>query len=180
MVGLKYCVLCLLAAAIWWPMTAASQVYVCPNGPGPGENQVGTTGGSNGVALMPLCASDGSGDSSEPSGPRSNPVAWESRWGAIAIGGGGWGAVTDMRSEKQAKKAAIKHCKETAQGNGSKCKAFSYYDQCAVIAWGETGYIVQSAVDLPTASSVGMQKCSSKHADCQIFYSACSYPKRMN
>jgi hypothetical protein len=32
---------------------------------------------------------------------------WETRWGAIAAGGGGWGAFTDMRSESQAKKAAV-------------------------------------------------------------------------
>jgi len=43
--------------------TAQAQAYICPNGPGPGENQVGTTPGGNGVASMPLCASDGSGPS---------------------------------------------------------------------------------------------------------------------
>ena len=122
-------------------------------------------------------------DSGQNSGQGSNqsrPAEWEPRWGAIAIGGGGWGAVNDMRSEKQAKKAAAKQCRETANGNSSKCNdAFSYYNQCAVIAWGTTGYILQGAIDVPTASSIGMQKCASKHAECEIFYSGCSYPKRI-
>ncbi|MCB2056667.1 MAG: hypothetical protein H6916_03785 [Novosphingobium sp.] len=34
--------------------------YVCANGPGPGERQVGTTGGGGGMVGMPLCTSDGS------------------------------------------------------------------------------------------------------------------------
>ena len=110
----------------------------------------------------------------------SAPGEWETRWGAIAIGGGGWGAVSDMSTEKQATKAAIKQCEETASGDDSKCRnAFSYYNQCAVIAWGATGYILQGAIDLPTASSLGMRKCSGEHAECEIFYSACSYPTRI-
>lgn len=105
---------------------------------------------------------------------------WQPRWGAIAIGGGGWGAVRDMPSERQAKKAATKQCKKTANGDAAKCsKAFSYYNQCAVIAWGATGYVLQGAIDLPTASSIGMKKCSKDHAECEIFYSGCSYPKRI-
>lgn len=120
------------------------------------------------------------GQNSDQGSNNSRPAEWEPRWGAIAIGGGGWGAVTDMRSEKQAKKAAVKQCRETANGNDSKCNnAFSYYNQCAVIAWGATGYILQGAIDVPTASSIGMQKCASKHAECEIFYSGCSYPKRI-
>lgn len=169
-----------LASLMCWPLPAASQAYLCPNGPGPGENQVGTTGGSNGIGVTPLCASDGSDDSSGYDDSPSNSQVWEPRWGAISIGGGGWGAVTDMRSENQAKKAAIRQCKQSATSSGSKCKAFTYYNQCAVIAWGATGYIFQGAVDLATASSLGMQKCNAKHAECEIYYSGCSYPKRVN
>ena len=162
------------------PVTAAAQTFLCPNGPGPGENQVGTTGGSNGIGVTPLCASDGSDDSSGYDDSPSNSEVWETRWGAIATGDGGLGAVTDMRSERQAKKAAIKQCKATANGGGPNCKAFSYYNQCAVIAWGSTGYILQRAENISTASSLGMQKCNSQYQECEIFYSGCSYAKRVN
>jgi Domain of unknown function (DUF4189) len=43
------------------PTAAAQGSYICPGGPGPGERQVGTTGGGNGVAAMPVCVSDGGG-----------------------------------------------------------------------------------------------------------------------
>jgi hypothetical protein len=119
---------------------------------------------------------DGGADqgSTEPA-----PAEWETRWGAIATGGGGWGAVTDMRSESQAKKAAIKQCKATASGNGSKCKARTYFNQCAVVAWGAIGYTFQRAIDVPTASSLGMDQCRNVDTNCEIFYSACSYAKRV-
>jgi hypothetical protein len=35
---------------------AAAQTYPCPNGPAPGDYQIGTTGGSHGVASIPICA----------------------------------------------------------------------------------------------------------------------------
>lgn len=177
---LRCCLLVFLSVTTLWSATASAQTFVCPNGPGPGEIQVGTTGGSGGVAVIPICASDGSDDSSEDGGAGSNGPAWETRWGAIATGGGGLGAVTDMRSESQAKRAAIKQCKKTASDNGSECKALSYYNQCAVIAWGATGYVFQRAVDLATASTLGMQKCSDQYTECEIYYSGCSYPKRLD
>lgn len=40
---------------------ASAQTYPCPNGPAPGDYQVGTTGGSHGVALIPICAYGDSG-----------------------------------------------------------------------------------------------------------------------
>lgn len=53
------CLFVLVAAAFFWPTTVSAQTFVCPNGPGPGEVQVGTTGGSGGIAVIPICASDG-------------------------------------------------------------------------------------------------------------------------
>ena len=102
---------------------------------------------------------------------------WETRWGAFATGGGGWGAVTDMRSEDQARKAAIKQCKATASSKSSKCEARTYYNQCAVVAWGAIGYTFQRAIDIPTASSLAMKQCRSVDTACEIFYSGCSYAK---
>lgn len=39
--------------------------YPCPNGPAPGERQVGVTGGANGVAVVPVCESDGSANTAD-------------------------------------------------------------------------------------------------------------------
>lgn len=178
MLGFRMRLLGLFAVMLLWPISAAAQTFVCPNGPGPGEIQVGTTGGSGGIAVIPICASDGRENSSEPA-----PAVWETRWGAIAAGGNGWGAVTDMRSKRQAKKAALEQCKKTdTGGKGSKCKAHTYYNQCAVVVLPShaTGYFFQSAVDLSTASSMGLRSCRGEHAECEIFYSGCSYAKQVD
>lgn len=56
-----------LYAAVWllsglWSTDAAAQTFLCPTGPGPGEVQVGTTGGGNsGLAITPICALAGGG-----------------------------------------------------------------------------------------------------------------------
>jgi Domain of unknown function (DUF4189) len=170
----------LVIALLFWPTDLLAQTFVCPNGPGPGEIQVGTTGGSGGVAVIPICASDGSEDSSDSTNVEPQGPIWEARWGAVAIGGGGFGAVADQHTERVAIQAATKQCQTTAADRGKNCKALSYYNQCAVLAWGSNGYIFQRAVDLPTATSEGMQKCSTQYDDCQIYYSACSLPKRVN
>ena len=66
-------------------MTSAS--YICPNGPGPGEVQLGITGGSHGVAAMPVCEEninnieDSVEDADEPA-PRADPL--QTRIGAVS------------------------------------------------------------------------------------------------
>ncbi|MFZ1477534.1 MAG: hypothetical protein WAT18_07295 [Sphingorhabdus sp.] len=67
----------LIGALLFWPTAASAQTFVCPNGPGPGEVQVGTTGGSHGVAAIPICASDGRGspeDAPDPTPSSSHAV----------------------------------------------------------------------------------------------------------
>lgn len=56
-----------IAAAVLFLLALAQPAraaYPCPNGPGPGEVQVGVTGGSHGVAAVPVCdrAQGGGGD----------------------------------------------------------------------------------------------------------------------
>lgn len=53
---------------------ASAQTYVCGGGPGPGEVQVGTTGGSHGIAEMPVCAASGSSGGDGYAVPRENPM----------------------------------------------------------------------------------------------------------
>ena len=182
MVGLRFSLFALLTATVLWPTNAAAQTFVCPNGPGPGEIQVGTTGGSGGIAVIPICASDGSEDSSEDADPVSNGPEWEPRWGAIARGtAGGWGAVGDMLSERSAKQAALKQCESTASTSRAACKvSITYYNQCAVYVWGSSGGVSSSAVDITTASQQALALCNKTSSDCEILYSNCSYPKQLN
>ncbi len=55
-----------------WPTAAAAQAYACP-GAGPGERVVGMTQGGIGVAPVPLCVRDDSGENGDggeaPAGP---------------------------------------------------------------------------------------------------------------
>lgn len=66
-----------LAGAAVLPAPAFAQGYPCGGGPGPGEVQIGTTGGSHGIAVIPVCAPAGGGGGydSGPSGgaPRYAP-----------------------------------------------------------------------------------------------------------
>jgi Domain of unknown function (DUF4189) len=63
---------------------------------------------------IPYC-SQPAPQSTAPSGPQ-----WAMRWGAIAYGGGGFGAATDMASVAKAKKAALRACRDS--GGGKNCK----------------------------------------------------------
>lgn len=59
---MKFC-LFLVFAAICFIAKPALASYPCPAGPGPGEQQIGITGGSHGIAAIPVCA-----ESSRPAG----------------------------------------------------------------------------------------------------------------
>lgn len=47
------------------PGFALADTYPCPNGPAPGDRQIGVTGGSHGIAAIPLCAYGDQGDGEE-------------------------------------------------------------------------------------------------------------------
>lgn len=112
---------------------------------------------------------------------KSQVPIWETNWGAVAIGDGGWGVAVNMRSKAKAKKAAVSQCRKTAGNKSAECAVLTYYNQCVAIAWGLTGYAVQSAENQETASSIAMRQCKDKgHEDCKIFYSACSLPRQIN
>lgn len=61
--------------------------YPCPGGPGPGEQQIGVSGGSHGIAATPVCAQSGGGGyggGEAPQGPVSPPVEVDN---VIAVAG---------------------------------------------------------------------------------------------
>lgn len=69
-----------------WPVGSQAS-YICPNGPGPGEVQLGITGGSHGVAAMPVCEEninnvyESAEDAEEPAA-RADPL--QTRIGAMS------------------------------------------------------------------------------------------------
>lgn len=119
---------------------------------------------------------------SAPSAPAPPRAMWETRWGAIAIGrsdsDGGFGTSTNAKSKRRAEAAAVKQCRQTG-GPDSQCKVFSYYNQCAVVAWGLQSYTIQSAENADIAAQLALKLCSERTDDCQIFYSACSFAERV-
>lgn len=66
--------------AIGLAQPASARNYPCPGGPGPGEQQIGVSGGSHGIAPVPICAESGGGGygdgggSGGPQGPASPPI----------------------------------------------------------------------------------------------------------
>lgn len=120
------------------------------------------------------------GQNSDQGSNNSRPAEWEPRWGAIglvAVDGGR--SLTCVPKSKPRKLLPNNAEKPRTVMTPNAMMLSVTTNQCAVIAWGATGYILQGAIDVPTASSIGMQKCTSKHAECEIFYSGCSYPKRI-
>lgn len=50
------------------------QTFVCPNGPGPGQRQVGMTGGSPGLASVPVCVQNNTGPAAAAQPAESSPA----------------------------------------------------------------------------------------------------------
>lgn len=127
--------------------------------------------------MGPMPEEQGSSQYSNPQEPQ-----WATRWGAIAIGGGGgFGAAADMTSKRKAEKQAVTQCKATAADKKAKCTVLAYYNQCAVYVWGSSsGGDIVSEVNISKASSVAMDICSKKASDCKIYYSNCSYAQRID
>ena len=118
----------LIALTFLWT-TTSDAAYPCPNGPGPGENQVGTMGGSGGIAVIPMCDSDGSADDGggsnddgggygraypESTAPRVKGHA-ENVWGALV-----WDPKMLIANYKESKNIGI------AMGQKTKQAAIDY------------------------------------------------------
>lgn len=115
----------------------------------------------------------GGSDEAAPPEPR-----WESRWGAVAAGGEGFGTVENLPSRRLAEKQALQKCREMAN-EPTRCKIYSFANTCAAFAWGVDAYSWQVNEDLNVATSAAMRQCGTMTTDCQIFYSACMAPVRI-
>lgn len=145
----------------------------CPPGMFP-TNPQGTQG-PVGCAPIP-----GYNNNQQQAQPQSPPAEWVSRWGAVATDGakGSLGTSANAPSAKAAELAAMTDC--LAKG-GLRCKVdISYRNGCAAIAQGDGGYNVESAATVEQAAQSSMKVCSKAgRTNCQIFYTACSLPIRI-
>ena len=88
------------------------------------------------------------------------------------------GVASSQSTKRKAESTAMAQCK--ARG-GKACKVrLAYHNQCAVIAWGDGGSVVQSAASTEIASGLAMKLCQQDgDAGCRIWYSDCSMAKRV-
>jgi hypothetical protein len=152
---------------------SANAAYPCPNGPGPGERQVGTTGGSHGIAAVPVCESSGS------SGAVGSGAQWASRWGAIYTDSqnGFFGVSESMLSKRKAMKAAENDCRVRG---GSKCKLRVVTDnQCRALAVRDGYSSANGAATKELVERNAIAECSTETRRCTVLYSGCSYPVRV-
>ena len=133
----------------------------------------GMTPFQNGNDPVPKCYPIQGGQNAAPAQPQGR---WLTRWGAIAADtvNGFFAGVNNFPNKRRAEKAALAQCK--ANG-GTTCKVkFSYYNQCGVIAWGDSAFSPQSAENVQVASGWALEKCKGLTANCKIVYADCSLP----
>lgn len=100
-----------------------------------------------------------------------------SLWGAIAIDPeavhGGVGVAAYMPSEALAQARALKDCRET--GGSESCRIqFTYADQCAAIAWGDSSLSAAKASTQKSASEFALNSCGERTTNCKLVYANCS------
>lgn len=107
------------------------------------------------------------------------PPIWADRWGAIAFdkNTGIYGTSKEMANKRASEEAAIHACR---QNGGEACRIhLSYYNQCGVIAWGETFATTASAGSIKEASERAIRNCNEETYGCGIVYSDCSMAKKV-
>jgi Domain of unknown function (DUF4189) len=157
--------LCVVFSA---PKIALAEGGTCP----PGYYPVNSPGVS-GCAPIP---GYGGGQDPVATGP-----SWMSTWGAIATDNSvsAIGSVTRQSSKRQAQRNAVKSCR--ANGGTNKCKvSLAYYNQCGVMAIGDSFAVTHGAGTVEEASKAAIARCSRETQNCRVILSECSYPVRVN
>lgn len=153
------------------------------SGIGPARAEQGCPAGliPTGQAPGPICVpmpGYGIGGPS-PVQPQPRGPQWQSRYGAIAMDytSGKIGTSSNMASNRKAAKEAAAQCRANG-GDGDSCSKnlLSWGNGCGVIAWGADFAAIRSAESIDKAAAEALQVCGQNTADCQIYYSGCSYP----
>jgi hypothetical protein len=151
----------------------------CPQGQYP-------VGGQGVQGCAPIPGAGGGGGATSTPRPTGK---WETRWGALAEGGGGdrrgvalvTGVAESRKTKREASKVALQQCEN---GGGLKCKVIAtYYNQCIAVVdpKGEsegvlTGKsVIYMAQTLEIATAEALKGCSpTMPGACAVSYSACS------
>lgn len=106
--------------------------------------------------------------------------AEEVRWGAIALGGNGFGAVRGRGDEASAVSGALRQCEES--GGAGECRIrLTYRNQCTAYATGDDRQVgLAYANTIEEAGKLALRSCSEATRNCQIRYAACSTPSSFN
>jgi hypothetical protein len=94
------------------------------------------------------------------------------------------GVSTDMLDRTSAEIAAVADC--MLKGGTHCIKEYWYINQCVALvvggkdpATGEKNFNINFDYTIDQATEEGMESCSSAANDCQVYYSACSLPVRL-
>jgi len=185
----KFLVLAVCAMALaLWPDPANAQSWPCPNGPGPGEMQIGMMGGSGGVGATPLCGSNGQddGEDDEPDGgsyrpqPRRPDVMMSAVWHANSPDV--W-VSTGFRSLAQAEADAQDACR-ALMGEGCLIRATWINRSYIAVARDETGYpFIKGGANYESqAKQAALDDCEKASFGCKIdrIYSFSEFPMRFH
>lgn len=104
---------------------------------------------------------------------------WESRWGAIAVDGraGVIGAAAGQTGKRNAIRAAEAEC--LAKGGKDCDSQIEFFNQCAVLVWGDTHFRTVSGPTIEVASDRALELCRSTDTGCELYYTVCSLPERV-
>ena len=104
----------------------------------------------------------------------------EGRWGAIAVGGNGFGATRNRPDEASAVAGALRQCQES--GGADECRIrLTYRDRCAAYATGANRQVgIAYAATMAKAGSLALRSCKEASKGCQIQYAACSVAASFN
>lgn len=133
----------------------------------------------NGSYCAPMQSDDDDPDSYDgSSAPAVVEPQWEERWGAIATGEGAFGAGLSFSTEQGAIDRALSEC--VAHTKGKPCRVRqTFHNQCAALAGGDTGSIAWSSSEVGIAKQKAVAACSQHTKNCEVLYSGCSYPERV-
>jgi hypothetical protein len=164
-----------LALVAGWSNAARADTFICGNGPGPGERQVGTTRTADGNGTMPVCERIGTADGNADDGPSSMTRGALREVGTyIAVvlhpeANEPWAVWNDPRSEEHAKERALTAC-SAAMGDGCTIVASG---QNASVALAYVGNQLAEAVLGDTriqASQNALEKCRESGLRCKVEY----------
>ncbi|WP_169447761.1 DUF4189 domain-containing protein [Luteimonas mephitis] len=156
----------LVATMLLMTSAAAGAQTACPQGVAAGGAQCG-----------PSSLVDSS-DLSRDMPPEPQAV-WVDSWGAIASDAKGvFGIVTDLRSKRLAKAAAVDECRK----RGGTCSvSLVFKNQCAAVGSSTQSSFASGAPTIEEATARAMKRCEDANGrgNCWVYYSGCSHAWRI-